>query len=306
MTDSTPDLAELARHTGRPTRGAVFITGASTGIGRASALHLDRLGFSVFAGVRRLEDGDALTAEASPLLQPVIVDVTDDATIAAAVTLVDERAPEGLVGLVNNAGIAVTGPLEFIDLAEVRRQFDVNFFGQLAMTQALLPAIRRRRGRIVNMSSMSGRVSAPFYGPYSASKHALEAVSDALRGELAPWGIHVVLIEPGSIDTPIWERGYERGLQMRERLPEVGRRLYGDILEAGFDSIETQARRGIPVERVAETVAQALMAERPRVRYIVGRDAKVAILARRLLPERLLDRLTWMRMNLPGRDAYLR
>ena len=299
--------------TGSPTsplpdthRGAVLITGASTGIGRATAEHLDQLGFRVIAAVRQQSDADALTRSASSRLATVLLDVSDEATISSVAARIDLLAPEGLAGLVNNAGIAVTGPLEFIDLDRIRHQFEVNFFGQLAVTQAMLPAIRRRRGRIVNMSSMSGRVAAPFYGPYSASKHALEAASDALRGELAPWGVRVILIEPGSIDTPIWEKGLGLGIAMRDALPEVGRRLYGDILEAGFASIESQGQRGIAVERVAEAVAEALMARRPRVRYVVGRDARIATLSRRFLPDALYERLLWLRMNLPGRDAYIR
>jgi len=287
-------------------RGAVLITGASIGIGRASAIYLDRLGFRVFAGVRKQADADALTADASPRLVPVTIDVTDVASIDAAVEVIDAQAPEGLAGLVNNAGIALTGPLEFIELDRVRHQFEVNFFGQLAVTQAFLPAIRRRTGRILNMSSMSGQLAAPFYGPYSASKHALEAASDALRGELAPWGIHVVVIEPGSVSTPIWERGHEIGMAAMNALPESGRQLYAETLKAGFASIAEQEQRGIPVERVAKVVAQALLAREPRTRYVVGRDARVGILTSRLLPDRLRDRLLWKRMGLPGRDAYRR
>jgi NAD(P)-dependent dehydrogenase (short-subunit alcohol dehydrogenase family) len=291
--------------TSAPDRGAVLITGASSGIGRACAIHLDRLGFRVLAGVRRDADGESLRAKASPRLTPVIIDVADGESITAAAARVDELAPEGLAGLVNNAGIAVTGPLEFIDLDRVRRQFEVNFFGQLAVTQAMLPALRRRRGRIVNMSSMSGRLAAPFYGPYAASKHALEAASDALRGELAPWGIDVVVIEPGAIDTPIWERGMDLARDTVEALPADGRALYEHEIEAGLRSIEEQGQRGIAVEGVAEVVGRALMTPRPRVRYVIGRDAHVGILSRRWLPDALVDRLLWRRLGLPGRGARI-
>ena len=287
-------------------RGAVLITGASSGIGRAAALHLDRLGFRVIAGVRNEQDAASLRQAASSRLTHVFIDVTEADSIAAAARRVDELAPDGLAGLVNNAGIAMTGPLEFIELDRVRRQMEINFLGQIAVTQAMLPAIRRRTGRIVNISSMSGRVASPFYGPYSASKHALEAMSDALRGELAPWGIDVVVVEPGSIDTPIWEKGYELSEEAINALPEAGRTLYADTLRAGLNSIDRQARRGISADVVAETIGTALLADRPKVRYVIGRDARIATLARRLLPDRLLDRLLWRRMKLPGRNAYRR
>lgn len=294
----TPDITE-----GRD-RGAVLITGASTGIGRASALHLDRLGFRVLAGVRKSEDGDALRAEASPRLHSVLIDITDADSIAEASQHVDALAPEGLVGLVNNAGIALTGPLEFIELERVRRQFEVNVFGHLATTQAMLPALRKRTGRIVNMSSMAGWVGAPFYGPYTSSKHALRAMSDALRLELAPWDLRVVLIEPGAIDTPIWEKGLDLARDTIAALPAGGRERYAEEIEAALDSIESQGRRGIPPERVAEAVARALLTLRPKARYVVGRDARLTIIAKRLLPDRVMDGLLRRQMGLPKRGAY--
>src|SRR5690606_24268021 len=157
----------------------------------------------------KLEDGDALRAEASDRLNPILIDITRAGSIAEAVRAVEAAATDGLDGLVNNAGIALTGPLEYLDLDRVRDQFEVNLFGHLAVTQACLPALRTRTGRIVNISSMAGWVATPFYGPYAASKHALRAMSDSLRLELAPWGLDVVLIEPGAIDTPIWQKGAE-------------------------------------------------------------------------------------------------
>lgn len=278
----------------------MVITGASTGIGRACALHLDALGFTVLAGVRRVEDGEALRAVASARLVPLQIDITDAESIGAATAEVERLAPDGLAALVNNAGIALTGPLEYLALDRIREQFEVNFFGHLAVTQALLPSLRRHQrphpGRIVNMSSLAGWVGAAFYGPYTSSKHALRAASDALRQELAPWGMRVVLIEPGAIDTPIWEKGYDLAQQTVDALPSEGRTRYAQQIRAGLGSIEGQGRRGIPAERVAEAVATALMVDRPKARYVIGRDARLGILGKRLLPDRLMDALLRRRM----------
>src|SRR5688500_9161604 len=188
-------------------RGAVVITGASTGIGRACAIDLDGRGFRVFAGVRKDEDGERLRSE-RPSIEPLRIDVTDAGEIAAARDRVGEEVGErGLAGLVNNAGIAVPGPLEHLPLDEIRRQLEVNVLGQIAVTQAFLPLLRTARGRIVNIGSIGGRVALPLLGPYAGSKHAMEGISDSLRRELRPWGIEVSLVRPGPIATEIWERG---------------------------------------------------------------------------------------------------
>src|SRR5919112_1052610 len=179
----------------------VLITGASTGIGHATAKRMLAYGWEVFAAARKDEDLERLRGEG---FTPIKLDVTDPETIAAAREELDER---GLRGLVNNAGVAVSGPIEFIPLDELRRQLEVNLVGQVAVIQAFLPNIREATGRIVNISSIGGRIALPMVGPYAASKHALEAVSDSLRRELRPWGIHVSLIEPGGVTTPIWEKG---------------------------------------------------------------------------------------------------
>src|SRR5919198_2886732 len=208
--------------------GSCLITGASTGIGEACALRLDARGWRVFAGVRREEDAARLRSQLSERSQPVIVDVTDPASIARATATVSSvLKEEGLAGLVNNAGIAVAGPLEFLSLEEFRRQLEVNVTGQLAVTQACLPQLRRGRGRIVFMGSIAGRVTFPMMGPYSASKHALEALADALRVELQPWGMHVSIVEPGSIATPIWRKGEEAAAQASARFPPAADHLYG-------------------------------------------------------------------------------
>src|SRR5918996_79044 len=203
MTDSNRESAS-------PSRAAVVVTGASTGIGRATALDLVSRGFDVFAGVRREADGDSVAAESSGAVTPVILDVTDAATIdGAALRVTDAVGDGGLRGLVNNAGIAEPAPLEIMPIDALRRQLEVNLVGQVAVTQAFLPLIRAARGRVVNISSVGGRVASPALGAYSASKYAIEALSDAMRMELHPWGIQVSVIEPGSISTEIWRRGYE-------------------------------------------------------------------------------------------------
>lgn len=268
----------------------VIITGASTGIGKCCALYLDRRGWKVFAGVRRPADAQALTHESTGALTPVFVDVTDSASIAAAAACVTGAVGKaGLDGLVNNAGIGVGGPLEFIPISDLRKQLEINVIGQIAVTQAFLPLIRSAGGRIINMSSISGRVAMPFVGPYAASKFALEALTDSLRNELHPWGIKVVSIQPGSIDTPIWDKTLASSRQMRQNLPPQSEALYGTTMDQLFEAVEKTGRRGIPSERVAQVVYQALTVSHPKTRYRVGVDARLAALLVNLLPDRLLD-----------------
>ena len=269
---------------------AVLITGASTGIGEACALHLDRLGFTVFAGVRKEADGRELQAKASPRLTPLSLDVTDQGQVTAAVHAIEGGlGTAGLWGLVNNAGIAVGGPLEFLPVDEFRRQLEVNVVGQLRVTQAFLPLVRRARGRIVNMSSVSGRLAAPFMGPYSSSKFALEAISDALRLELKPWGIMVSVIEPSNVATPIWEKSLRAGMAVMERLPSRARELYGPVIARMPEVVRASARSGVSPELVARAVAHALTARHPRTRYRVGRGAALAVAFGRMAPDRVRD-----------------
>jgi NAD(P)-dependent dehydrogenase (short-subunit alcohol dehydrogenase family) len=272
---------------------SVLITGTSTGIGRASALWLDRAGFEVFAGVRRAEDGEGLRAEASERLRPVIVDVTDADSIAAAAREVDAAlGGRALWGLVNNAGLSVAGPLEFLPVDELRRQLEVNLVGHVAVTQAFLPAIRRGRGgRILNITSVGGRIVNPFIGPYHASKWGLEAITDALRKELRPWRIRVVAIEPGSIDTEIWRKGTEQAKEVVAGLPPEGSELYGGAIPKALKLSDRLARHAIPADRVAKVVERALTARRPRARYVVGADARVLIALHQVLPARVMDAL---------------
>jgi NAD(P)-dependent dehydrogenase (short-subunit alcohol dehydrogenase family) len=243
----------------------VLVTGASSGIGRATAIALSRRGFTVYAGTRSDLDYDGVT--------PVPLDVTGD---------VSHLRELELDGLVNNAGVAVIGPLEFLPLDELRRQLEVNTVGQLAVTQACLPALRRSRGRIVNVSSIAGRVAIPLYGPYSASKFALEALSDSLRRELRG-AVQISLIEPGVVVTPIWQRGLD-GFELP---PEP----YVKMAETLRGEAEKATEEGLSVEVVAGAIHHALTARRPRTRYVLGSDARQEAILARLLPTRVMDRL---------------
>jgi len=267
----------------------VLITGASTGIGRATALGLAASGWTVLAGVRKTADGEALRAGGGERVIPLQLDVTDPEQIERAAERVGELAPGGLDALVNNAGSAVGGPLELISMDDLRRQFDVNFFGHVAVTQALIPALRRARGRIVLISSVGGLVTTPYLAPYHASKYALEAAANSLRLELAGSHIQVALIEPGSVATPIWEKN--RGQVDEFTVPDELRAQYGHVPAAMAKALQSTARRGIPPERVAQTIERALSAKRMRARYLIGRDAHAMVWASRLLPDLLFDRL---------------
>jgi NAD(P)-dependent dehydrogenase (short-subunit alcohol dehydrogenase family) len=269
---------------------SVLITGASTGIGRASALWLDRAGWRVFAGVRREEDAESLSAEASNLV-PLMLDVTDAAQIAAAAERIASAVGEaGLDGLVNNAGIAVPSPLETIPIDEFQQQIEVNLTGQVAVTQAFLPLIRQARGRIVFVSSIGGLIAFPLTGAYHAAKFGIEAVGDVFRRELRSWGISVSIVEPGSIATPIWDRGDQKADEIGARTPQR-EELYGRAIARYRKVIEDTVKRGIPPEKVAEVIEHALDAQRPKARYLVGRDAKVQARLRHLIPTRVFDRI---------------
>jgi len=278
---------------------SVLVTGASTGIGRATALHLDARGWRVFAGVRKEADADSLREAGSERLEPLRLDVTEPGQIAAAAERIGEQMGEaGLDGLVNNAGIGIFGPLETLPIDDFRRQIEVNLTAQVAVTQAMLAAIRRARGRVVFVSSIGGRMALPFGGPYHAAKFGLEAVGDCLRQELRPWGIDVAVVEPGSIDTPIWERGQRIADELAERAPAAQEDLYGEALDNLREAARRTAERGIAPEKVAEAIERALTARRPRTRYVVGRDARGQALIVRLLPDRLVDRLVARVMGL--------
>ena len=272
------------------TSATFVVTGASSGIGLACAMALDARGGRVFTGVRREADAQRLQSQASERLTPLMIDVAKPETITAAARRVEEAVGEaGIAGLVNNAGIAVAGPLEIVPLAELRRQLEVNVIGPIAATQAFLPLLRKARGRIVNMSSVSGRLAVPYLGPYAASKFALEALSDSLRVELRTWGIHVALVEPASIATPIWEKSLAAAeeLEAAARPEQAG--LYREDLEALRRAVQHAAETAMPVERVVRAVLHALTARRPKTRYPVGLPSHLAIRLASWLPDRLRD-----------------
>ncbi len=253
---------------------------------------MDAEGWRVFAAVRREEDATALREAGSDRLIPVMLDVTDADQIAAVVEKVAAVVGEaGLDGLVNNAGIAVLSPLETIPVEDFRRQIEVNLTAQVAVTQAFLPLIRRATGRIVFVSSIGGRMALPFGGPYHASKYGIEAVADCLRQELRPWRIGVAVIEPGSIDTAIWERGARIADEVSGRAHDSQDELYGKTIERFRAAVRRTAKRGIHPDKVARAIAHALTAGRPRTRYLVGADARGQALARRVLPDRAFDAL---------------
>ncbi len=271
--------------TSRTTR-SVVISGASTGIGRACALHLDRLGWQVFAGVRKDTDAALLRSEASDRLVPIWLDVADPSSVAQAVERVTHAVGSaGLSGLVNNAGIPYGGPVEYLDVDQVRALFEVNYFGVIALTQAFLPLLRLDQGRIVNMSSISGFVASPFVSPYSSSKFALEAFSDSLRMELHPWHIQVSVVEPGAIETPIWDKAGNVLQGVVDNAPQRGLDLYGDVIRGMQPRFRTH---GISTEAVSSAVVHALSSSHPKTRYPIGFEGALIRFVSRL-PDRLRD-----------------
>jgi NAD(P)-dependent dehydrogenase (short-subunit alcohol dehydrogenase family) len=275
----------------------VLVTGASTGIGRATALRLDASGWRVFAGVRRDGDAEDLRLAASDRLVPLMLDITEAAQIAAAAERIEAEAGGQLDGLVNNAGVAIPSPLETLPIEDFRRQIEVNLTGQVAMTQAVLPSIRRARGRIVFISSIGGRIAFPMTGAYHAAKFGIEAVGDIFRQELRSWGISVSIVEPGSIDTPIWERGERTADEVGERSPQL-EELYGRAVERYRKVVKQTAERGIAPDKVAAAIEHALTDGRPRSRYLVGIDAKVQARLKPLLPTPVFDRIVARVMGL--------
>jgi NAD(P)-dependent dehydrogenase (short-subunit alcohol dehydrogenase family) len=259
---------------------SVLITGAGRGIGRAAALRMAAAGWDVVAGVRRAEDapdGDRIT--------PVVLDVTDAGQVAA----LDDALPARLDAVVNNAGIVVAGPLESMSADDLRRQFDVNVTGQVAVTQAVLPRLRESGGRVLFVSSVSGRVAAPLMGPYVASKFAVEGLADALRLELRPWGIPVVLIEPGSIDTDIWRGAMDQAEETEAAMKPEHRELYAEHMAGMRKMIPRIQKQASPVDKVAAAIESALTADRPKARYVVGRDARAQLALNAALPTRVMD-----------------
>ena len=270
----------------------VVVTGTSTGMGAATARELARKGFHVLAGVRRQADADKIRADG---VEPCILDITVDSDIAAIADRVTGDA-RPLRALINNAGVAINAPVEALPIAEWRRQFEVNLFGQIAMTQALLPALLSSSGTVVNISSVGGKFALPTYGAYAGSKFALEAVSDALRREVGGAGVKVVVVEPGAVKTEMAERGIAtaQGLQADMTEGQVAR--YGDLTAAVAAQARSFNETGVSAEHAAKVIATAATASHPRIRYTVGRDAAILVRVIRVVPDRMLDRI--IRVNL--------
>ena len=276
-------------------RKSVVISGASTGIGAACALDLAKHGFRVFAGVRDPDDGRRLEQLGNGAIQALPLDVTTAADIAAAAAAVEKAVgPQGLWGLVNNAGIAVIGPLELVPIEDLRQQLEVNLIGHVAMIQAMLPWLRVARGRIVNIGSFNGFMSPPYFAPYAASKYAMEAITDSLRVELRTWGIGVSIVEPRSTDTPIWRKSGDISARMSSSVSAERMQLYEKDLKAVRDTAEKLAKTAMPVRRVTWAVRHALSVTRPRTRYPVGLEARLAMRLARLLPDFVRD---WLVMR---------
>jgi len=265
----------------------VLVTGASRGIGRSIAEHLADRGWDVYAGVRNPRDGEAIAASRPQRISPVTLDVTSDADVSA----LDTALPERLDAVVNNAGIAVGGAVETLSRDDWRKQLEVNVIGQFAVTQAVLPRIRRAGGRIVFISSVNGRLSMPLIGAYSASKFALEAGADALRMELSPWRIPVVVIQPAQTDTDMWRTADDMVVELEETLSSEYRELYARHIAGMKKSIPTSQRIAVPTDRVSALVERALTARRPRARYIVGAGPKLQVGLVSRLPTPVRDRI---------------
>jgi NAD(P)-dependent dehydrogenase (short-subunit alcohol dehydrogenase family) len=281
------------------THGHVVVTGTSTGIGRATVLHLAGQGFHVFAGVRRQKDGDSLVAEISGNVTPLIIDVTKERTIAAAAEQVAQAVgSKGLAGLVNNAGIGVPAPIEFQPMADFRRQLEVNLFGPVAMVQAFLPLIRRSRGRIVNVGSIGGMLVLPLNGAYSASKFGIRAISDALRLELRQWDIHVSLIEVAPVKTAIFGKTFAELDGLEQTLGEAGYRLYQPQIAAIRKAVEKAEADADPALVIAKAIHHALASDKPKTRYLAGHGGRQTQAAA-ALPDRARDLALAREFGLP-------
>jgi len=273
--------------------GSIVITGASSGIGEACALHFDKKGYRVFAGVRKESDAEALRKKASERLTVLMMDVTDPDSLRAAARSIDRKE---ISGLVNNAGIAVSGPLELIPLDRLREQFEVNVFGTVAAIQAFMPLLRQGRGRIINIGSIGGRLALPLNGPYAASKFAIEAITDSLRMELREWGMHVAVIEPGAVRTEIWGKGMKRAEEMIQQFPESGLDLYRYLIGKVTEAAKDAARTAIDPAEVVKAVDHALTSAKPKTRYVVGKDAKMRLWLNHL-PDKKKENLIMKKIN---------
>ncbi len=272
----------------------ILITGASTGIGKACALYLDKMGFKVYAGVRKQTDGDNLRKEASDRLTPIILDVTDAESISLAANLIKEETDGEIYGLVNNAGVGLGGALEATPIAEIQQLMDVNVIGLLAVTKEFVPMLRMGKGRIINIGSTSSLLAFPGASAYCASKFAVRAISDSLRLELKPFGLKVIMVAPGAIESEIWEKGTAYKEKLRKSMDPDIKELYSPLIKFG-DKMITELKK-IPAEEVAKSVTHAFTSQKPKIYYIVGNDAKGAAKAAKL-PKRVLDWMLLKRIN---------
>ena len=266
----------------------VIITGASSGIGEATARELARRGFHVLAGVRRDQDADAIRG---PGIEPLIIDITNPDHVQALAHRV-HGDPQGRAvrALVNNAGIGVNAPVEVFAIDEWRHLFEVNFFGHIAVTQTLLPALIRSKGRVINISSVGGKIAMATYGPYAGTKFALEAVSDSLRREIAPFGVHVVVIEPGAVRTKIADRAITTAHEVASNMTPDQSQRYGGLVQAITAQATSFTESGLSGDAAAMVIAKAVTARKPRTRYTIGRTTALMTLFARILPDRMLDR----------------
>jgi NAD(P)-dependent dehydrogenase (short-subunit alcohol dehydrogenase family) len=272
----------------------VVVTGASTGIGAATVRNLAASGFHVLAGVRRPADADELRTE---LIEPVILDITVEADIAAIAERVDnDPAHRPLKALVNNAGIAVNAPVETLPMSEWHWQFEVNLFGHIAMTQALLPALIDSSGTVLNITSVGGKVAMATYGAYAGTKFALEAVSDSLRREIARFGVKVIVVEPGAVRTKMSDRGIATANKLATDMTPDQHERYDDLIGAITTQADSFAKAGVPADHAATVITKAITARNPKTRYTIGRDAAIIVRLARLTPDRFLDRM--LRRNL--------
>ncbi len=274
---------------GKPLR-TVLITGCSSGIGQATAVLLAENGYRVLAGVRSAEQAAKLVRPELPLLEPLLLDVTNEEDVAHAVEFAQASSSGGLYGLVNNAGVGLPAAVELSTLDEVRQLFEVNTIAPLRMIQSCLPLLRKSHGRVINMSSMNGTMALPMVGVYSASKFALEALSDALRVELRPWRIPVTIIRPGQVRTSIFEKARNSLNERSQYIPSELKSAYDVMYARAGEFNERGAKSTTSPEMVASVVLKALNAKRPRSHYTVGLDALGMQLAKSLVPQRLLDR----------------
>ncbi|WP_437599594.1 SDR family NAD(P)-dependent oxidoreductase [Sorangium sp. So ce590] len=274
---ASPEIQEIA-----------IITGASTGIGAATARELARRGFHVLAGVRRDRDADAIRG---PGIEPLILDITSPDHIQALAARVREDPQRRAVrALVNNAAIGVNAPVEVFAIDEWRRLFEVNLFGHIVVTQTLLPALIRSKGRVVNISSVGGKIAGATYGPYASTKFALEAVSDSLRREVAPLGVQVVVVEPGAVRTEMPGRAIATANEIASAMTPEQSQRYGGLVQAITAQTAFYTKSGLPADAAAKVIAKAVTARKPRTRYTIGREAALLPLVR-ILPDWILDLL---------------